>query len=234
MRRSRWMVVRGTYPQLKRSTIPTWQAWFNDQFGAFTWGPPPSQRIIQAMGDGTVLHMEILFTALDGPDAEADLRGFEGTGIWLNELSEIPRGVLTFALGRIGDSPDERRRVQLVRHHRRLRTRRTAITGSIGSTSRRRKVGDSSNSRAASSRSADSGSTTRPRKTPNICRRATTPSSLPVSPRTGSGCSWRPSSASPSTARWCSRNSATVFRGAPAPLSPTDGVPLHHQAWTSG
>jgi hypothetical protein len=105
VRRSRWMVVRSSYPQLRRTTIPTWQSWFTEAFGRFTWGPPPSQRIIQALGDGTVLDMEISFTALDGPDAEADLRGFEGTGIWLNELSEIPRSVLTFALGRVGRFP---------------------------------------------------------------------------------------------------------------------------------
>jgi len=52
-----------------------------------------------------VLHLDVQFTALDGPTAEADLRGFEGTGIWINEISEVARGIVTFALGRIGRFP---------------------------------------------------------------------------------------------------------------------------------
>ena len=31
VRRSKWMVVRSTYPQLRRTTIPTWQQWFDDR-----------------------------------------------------------------------------------------------------------------------------------------------------------------------------------------------------------
>lgn len=105
VRRSRWMIVRSTYPQLKRTTISTWQSWFDDRFGKFTWGPPPSHRIIMPLPDATVLDLDVQFVALDGPTAEADLKGFEGTGIWLNEVSEIPVGVYAFARGRVGRFP---------------------------------------------------------------------------------------------------------------------------------
>jgi hypothetical protein len=36
---------------------------------------------------------------------EADLRGAELTGAWLNEVSEIPKNVVTFAAGRVGRYP---------------------------------------------------------------------------------------------------------------------------------
>ncbi len=108
VRRSRWLGVRSTYPQLRRTTIATWRDWFPDRFGVFTWGPPPAHRIILPLDDGTVCDLDMSFVALDGPDAEANLRGFEGTGIWFNELKEIPKSVVDFALGRVGRYPAKR------------------------------------------------------------------------------------------------------------------------------
>lgn len=49
--------------------------------------------------------MDNTFVALDGPDAEADLRGFEGTGIFFNEMREIPKSVVDFGRGRVGRYP---------------------------------------------------------------------------------------------------------------------------------
>jgi len=105
VRRSKWMAVRSTYPQLERTTIASWRQWFDDRFGRFSWGPPPTHEIVMPLSDGTILNLEVQFVALDGLSAEADLRGFEGTGIWLNELREIPKTVVDFALGRVGRFP---------------------------------------------------------------------------------------------------------------------------------
>ena len=63
VRRSKWMVVRSTYPQLKRTTIPTWQQWFSDRFGRFTWGPPPMHHMVLPIDDGTVINLEVQFVA---------------------------------------------------------------------------------------------------------------------------------------------------------------------------
>ena len=38
IRRSRWLVVRNTYPELITTTIPSWREMFGDRFGRFTWG----------------------------------------------------------------------------------------------------------------------------------------------------------------------------------------------------
>ncbi len=77
VRRSRWMVVRSTYPQLKRTTIANWGQWFDHRFGNFTLGPPARHRMVLPLDDGTVCDLEVQFTALDGPTAEADLKGAE-------------------------------------------------------------------------------------------------------------------------------------------------------------
>ena len=105
VRRSKWAAVRATYPQLRNTTIATWSQWFDERFGAFRWNPTPSHHLILPLADKTILDMQVDFIALDGPTAEADLRGAELTGVWCNEISEIPKNVVTFALGRIGRYP---------------------------------------------------------------------------------------------------------------------------------
>lgn len=105
VRRSRWMAVRQSYPQLIRTTKASWDQWFDERFGRFSMGPPMRHEIVMPLADGTILNLEVLFVALDGPTAEADLRGAELTGIWFNELSEIQKSVVDFALGRVGRYP---------------------------------------------------------------------------------------------------------------------------------
>jgi hypothetical protein len=61
--------------------------------------------MVLPLSDGTVVDLDVQFTALDGPTAEADLKGAELTGLWFNEFREIPKGVLNFALGRVGRYP---------------------------------------------------------------------------------------------------------------------------------
>lgn len=105
VRHSKWAAIRQTYRQLERTTIPTWRQWFTDAFGVFRWNPTPQHHIVQPLGDGTVLDLNVDFIALDGASAEADLRSLEVTGLWFHELSEIEKGVVTFALSRVGRYP---------------------------------------------------------------------------------------------------------------------------------
>ena len=105
VRRTRWAAIRSTYPQLRNTTIGSWQQWFHDGFAAFRWNPTPQHHIVMPLADKTILDMRVDFIALDGPTAEADLRGAELTGAWLNEISEIPKNVVMFALGRVGRYP---------------------------------------------------------------------------------------------------------------------------------
>ena len=107
VRRSRWLIVRNSYPRLNTTTIATWREWFDERFGRFTWTAPIEHKIVLPLEDGTVVDLEVLFVALDNPDGQAALKGFEPTGIFFNELAEIPRGIVNFALGRVGRYPPQ-------------------------------------------------------------------------------------------------------------------------------
>jgi hypothetical protein len=108
VRHSRWLVVRNSYPRLTSTTLPSWKQWFDERFGTFNWTPPISQRLVLPLADGTVVSADIKFIALDDPDGQAALKGIEPTSIWFNEMSEIPRGIVSFALGRVGRYPAKR------------------------------------------------------------------------------------------------------------------------------
>ena len=108
VRASRWLMVRSTYPELETTTIPEWRGLFGDAFGRFTHGHPPLHRINVVLPDRTKVEAEVVFMALDDPDGPEKLRGMALTGIWFNELREIPRAVVTMGLGRVGRFPPQR------------------------------------------------------------------------------------------------------------------------------
>ena len=109
VRRTRFAVVRNTYPELKTTTLKTWRAWFGEQngtaFGDFSGTAPYEHRIQYALADGTVVQTEVLFLAMD---QEADAKKFlslEVTGIWFNEVRELKRSIVEAGDGRIGRYP---------------------------------------------------------------------------------------------------------------------------------
>lgn len=108
IRRSRWLVVRNTYPELITTAIPTWREMFGDRFGTFTWGHPPRHRMDVGLDDGSRLRAEIIFMAMDSDDAAKKLLSLEITGLWLNELKELPKAVLDMGTGRVGRYPARR------------------------------------------------------------------------------------------------------------------------------
>ena len=100
LRRSRWLVMRSTYPELETTTIPDWRAWFTDDFGQFKMGKPPTHYV--RFGD---VRAEIIFMSADDEDGVNKLRGMQLTGVWMNEVNEIARAILSMAQRRIGRYP---------------------------------------------------------------------------------------------------------------------------------
>lgn len=100
MRRSRWGVIRNTYPELRTTTIKSWHQWVPQQFGRWVDAGPPTHHIRE--GD---LDLEVLFLALDRPDDIAKLLSLELTGAWLNEAREVPKAVVDGLTGRVGRYP---------------------------------------------------------------------------------------------------------------------------------
>lgn len=107
-RRSRWAIIRNTYPELKNTTIKTWLEWF-EHIGKMRWDTPPTFKIhIPDIGDKTTLEMEVIFLALDRPEEVGKLKSFELTGGWINEAVEVPKDIFDVLTGRVARFPPKR------------------------------------------------------------------------------------------------------------------------------
>ena len=99
-RRSRWAIIRNTYPELKTTTIKSWHQWVPAQIGRWVDAGPPMHHIQEGE-----LDLEVIFLALDRPDDIAKLLSMELTGAWVNEAREVPKAVIDGLTGRVGRYP---------------------------------------------------------------------------------------------------------------------------------
>ena len=104
-RKSRWVAIRNTYPDLETTTIPDFREIFTDDFGVFKMSNPPRFYADFDLVDGTKVISEFIFLALDQPEDVKKLRGTQLTGGWLNETKEIPKDALDMLDARIGRYP---------------------------------------------------------------------------------------------------------------------------------
>lgn len=101
IRRSRWAIIRNTYPELKSTTIKTWQMWFPESaFGSIKWSSPITH--LMTFDD---IECEVIFLALDTVADIKKLMSLELTGIYINELQFIPKSVFDICLQRINRYP---------------------------------------------------------------------------------------------------------------------------------
>ena len=104
-RRTRWVVVRNTYPELKDTTIKTWAEWYPEEwFGKINRQPGDMKHHIK-LGD---IDCEVLFRALDRPDDARKLLSLELTGAFINEAREIPKEIVDKMTDRVGRFPPMR------------------------------------------------------------------------------------------------------------------------------
>lgn len=106
IRRSRWVIVRNTYPELKTTTIKTWQRWVPNSIAPIVYSMPIQCTFKQRMADGTSVHLEVYFMALDTPEDVAKLLSLDLTGAYVNEAREIPWEILEGLLMRIKRYPE--------------------------------------------------------------------------------------------------------------------------------
>lgn len=100
VRRSKFAVVRNTYPELRDTTIASYFDWFPPEvFGSYN-ATDKTYRI--KYEDRDIL---IIFKALDSPKDVRDLLSLELTGAHIDEAREIHQDVLKGLLGRIGRYP---------------------------------------------------------------------------------------------------------------------------------
>lgn len=109
VRRTRWLVVRTTYKELKETTVKTWLQWFpEDQWGPFIRAEPMFHHLKKPhpSGDGTRVDCEVIFVAVpDAETAEAICASYEITGFFVNEGQFTDKGVIDELLSRTGRYP---------------------------------------------------------------------------------------------------------------------------------
>lgn len=100
-RRSRWLVIRNSYPDLLQSTIKTWLEWFPEKlYGDFKWTPP--YRHMMKFGD---VEAEVVFESFAGEEDIPSLKSREYTGAWINEAQFYSRKFTVAVLERTGWFP---------------------------------------------------------------------------------------------------------------------------------
>lgn len=105
VRKSRWAVVRNTYPELKSTTIKTYQEWVPNAIAPVVYGIPITSNFKQRLNDGTRVELEVVFMALDTDEDVKKLLSMELTGAYLNEARELPWSIVEGLLGRIDRYP---------------------------------------------------------------------------------------------------------------------------------
>jgi hypothetical protein len=107
IRKSRWLVVRNTYSELRDTTIRTFFDWIPESIGRFNKQNFEFNALFEP-GDGTIVHLEIMFRALDKPKDVRKLLSLELTGAWINEAREVPKAVFEMILSRLGRYPSRK------------------------------------------------------------------------------------------------------------------------------
>jgi len=104
VRRSRWAIVRNTYPELRDTTIRTVHDWLPPgEFGQYR--KSDHSYVIDKLEN---IECELLFMALDRPDHVKHLLSLELTGAWVNEAREVPWSLIEALQGRVGRYPSMR------------------------------------------------------------------------------------------------------------------------------
>lgn len=104
VRRTRFAVIRNTYRELKDTTRKTFEQWVPAELGRwheqdFTF------TIDKPLADGTRIHCEVLFRALDRPEHVKKLLSLELTGAYVNEARQVPKAILDVLCSRVGRYP---------------------------------------------------------------------------------------------------------------------------------
>lgn len=110
IRKFKLCVVRDTYRQLWKTTIPSWWEWVPKNTGEWSGAKdgPAVHKLIIPQPDGTTLHFQIDFVAIGENSAESVMRGYQPTAFYLNELDMLSQDAFTYAAGRAGRYPPRR------------------------------------------------------------------------------------------------------------------------------
>lgn len=105
VRRTRCAIIRNTYPELKTTTIKSFEDWIPKENCRISSNAPYTGFVHGDLPDGTTFEAEFIFLALDKPDDAHRLLSLELTFAWINEAREIPETIFRQVLQRTGRFP---------------------------------------------------------------------------------------------------------------------------------
>lgn len=103
IRRTRAVIVRNTLPQLRDTTITSWNYWFKDG-EAGTWRASENKFTLRYDD----VECEVLFRPLDTADDVARVLSLEVTFAIIDEFVEIPRAIIDALSARVGRFPSKK------------------------------------------------------------------------------------------------------------------------------
>ena len=101
-RRSRWVIVRNTRDQLRKTTLKSWTQWFPPGI-AGTWRESDMTFFLEVND----VRAEIMFLPLDTPDDQRRLLSLEITGAFINEAREVHPEIITAVRTRMPRYPSK-------------------------------------------------------------------------------------------------------------------------------
>jgi hypothetical protein len=101
-RMHRHLEIRDTYQNLWGTTIRSWWQWFGPDVGLWNGGEgrKATHQLVFNDPDGSLIHFEIVFQAIQDADVDAALRGIEFTSANMGEADQQSGDVLPYLIGR--------------------------------------------------------------------------------------------------------------------------------------
>lgn len=104
IRRSKWLIVRDTYPNLEETTLPDFLEWFSEE----DFGEVRRSKPFKIRWQWDDVDAEFIFMALEGQEDIKKLRSLKVTGAWINEGSFCDKAIFDEIQSRCGRFPAEK------------------------------------------------------------------------------------------------------------------------------
>ncbi|RIV87492.1 hypothetical protein [Aurantiacibacter zhengii] len=108
-RKARVGVIRETYPNIEKNTLPSWFDIHPEAHGKFTWKAPYTHKLVLILGvdpqtgkPNDVCDFEIEFRAIGDRSVEEACRGWQVCAVMVDEADLQPPDLLAFLSGRVG------------------------------------------------------------------------------------------------------------------------------------
>lgn len=105
IRPTKFGIIRSTYGRLERTTLVTLKTWLPAQYTKITYSKPIKVHSRIPLPDDTIADIQFELIAIESERDLTVLDSYEATAIWLNEMIELPQGLVGKAGERVGRYP---------------------------------------------------------------------------------------------------------------------------------